>query len=131
MPFSSGKMVAAPNFKRPRILVTQGQWAVLGLLLFAMLLEFVFSPYWHQFYQGNIVTGGGKQKAVSITTEGLMVLVFLFFGAALILLLTGVAQRAGMAIAGLIVLAVVLARAQPIIDWMDATTNALKKASGS
>lgn len=131
MPFSSGKMVAAPNFKRPRILVTQGQWAVLGMLLATLALEFIFSPYWHEFYRGNIVTGGGKDKAVSITSSGLYVMVFLLFGTFVILLLTGINQRAGMAIAGLLLLSVVLARAAPIIDWMDETTEALRKASGT
>lgn len=131
MPFASGKSFAAPNFKKPRILVTQGQWAVLGMLLAALLLEFTFSPYWHKFYRTAIVTGGGKQKALEINNEGLYVLVFLLFGTFVILLLTGVSGKAGMAIAGLLLLSVVLARANPLIDWMNATTQALKEASGT
>lgn len=131
MPMSSGKMFATPDFKRPRVLVTQGQWAVLGMLLFAVALELVFSPYWRQFYSSNIVNGGGSQKAVKITTEGLMVLAFLLFGTFVILLLTGINQRAGMAIAGLLLLAVVLARADPITQWLDSATAAFRSASGA
>lgn len=132
MPFSSGPVVAKPNLRRPPLLVTGGQWGVLGLLLATIALEFVFSPYWRDFYENNLITGsGGKDKKLKVTQEGFMVMAFLVFGSVVILLLTGINQRAGLAIAGLLFLSVFLARAQPIIDWMDATSDALKKASGS
>lgn len=114
-----------------KVQLSRGQWAVLGLLLGAMALEFVFSPYWQKFYQSELTTGNGIDKKVKITTEGLMVLAFLVFGTVMILLLSSVNYRAGLSIAGLLFLAVVLARGGPIIDWLDATTEALKKASGS
>lgn len=131
MPFMQGKMVSAPNFSPPRVLVTRPQWAVLGMLLLAIALEFIFSPYWHNFINSNGLQNADTGKKVYVTNEGFMVVAFLLFAVVMILLLTGVMPRAGYAIAGLLLLSVVLARATPIIDWLDATTATLKKASGS
>lgn len=114
-----------------RVKLSRGQWTIVAMLLAAMALEFIFSPYWHKFYGSNIVTGSGKNKSVSITTEGLMVLAFLLFTLFVLAAFSTVSYKGAFAISGLLLLAVVLARAQPIIDWMDATTAALKKASGS
>jgi hypothetical protein len=108
------------------------QFGVLFLLLAAMGLEFVFSPYWHPFIQDNLGGTGadGKQK-LKISSEGFIVIAFLLFATILILTLTGIFPTAGYAVAGLLLLAVVLARAQPIIDWIDVTTATLKTASGA
>ena len=107
------------------------QWLVLGMLLATIGLEFAFSPYWNTFVQNTMTLGEGAERKIKVTNEGLMVLAFLLFAIILLLLLTGVNARAGYAVAGLLLLSVVLARAQPIIDWLDATTAVLKKASGS
>lgn len=131
MPFSSGPVVRAPNFQRPKVLVTRAQWTVLGMLLIALALEFTFSPYWHPWIRENLVQGAGKAQQILIQPEGFIVIAFLLFATAMILLLTGLNDRAGYAIAGLLLLWAVLVRAQPLIDWLDLTTQTLKKASGA
>lgn len=115
-----------------RIPLHGAQWGVLAMLLGAMGLEFIFSPYWHPFIQDNLGGTGadGKQK-LKISSEGFIVVAFLIFATILILTLTGILPGAGYAVAGLLLLAVVLARAQPIIDWIDVTTSTLKTASGA
>lgn len=118
-----------PGFTRG---ITGAQWGVLAMLLVAVGLEFVFSPYWHPFINTNLAGTGpdGKQK-LYISNEGFIVIGFLLFAIIMILTLTSIKPGAGYAIAGLLLLGVVLARAQPIIDWMDTTTTTLKKESGS
>lgn len=114
-----------------RLRLNRGQWTVVGLLLGAIALELAFSPYWHAFYKEALTKNDGNRQMIYVTNEGFMVVAFLLFGLALITMLAGISPKAGYAIAGLLLLSVVLARAQPIIDWMDATTGYLKEASGS
>ena len=108
-----------------------GQWGVLTMLLVAMGLEFVFSPYWHPWIQQNLVNKAGTGHQVYISNEGFLVVAFLLFTIFVLVLIEGAMPRAGLTVAALILLMVILARAQPIIDWMDATTTALKGASGA
>ena len=77
-----------------RIPLHGAQWGVLALLLGAMGLEFIFSPYWHPFIQDNLGGTGadGKQK-LKISSEGFIVVAFLVFATILILTLTDTARR--------------------------------------
>lgn len=121
---------------RPQIKLNGSQWGVLGILLFAMALEFIFSPYWHPWINDHLRTptldAQNKSKdVILIDNEGFIVLAFLLFSVVVILMLTGVLPKAGYAVAALLLLSVGLARVTPITRWIDATTAALAGKAGA
>lgn len=116
---------------RPHVRLNRAQWTVLGILLLTIALEFVFSPYWHPWINDHLGTDTDKGHKVYVDNQGFIVLGFLIFGVLVILMLTGVAPKAGLAVAGLLLLSVGLARVEPLTRWADQTTAVLRGASGA
>lgn len=114
----------------PSVRLNRAQWTVLGILLIAVTLEFVFSPYWHPWINDHLKTSdvgkdGKPKQQIYIDNNGFIVVGFLIFGILMILMLTGVAPKGGYAVAGLLLLSVGLARVTPITRWIDETTAVL------
>jgi hypothetical protein len=116
---------------RPHVRLNRAQWTVLGILLLTLLLEFVFSPYWHPWINDHLGTDTDKGHKIYVDNQGFLVVGFILFGTLVILMLTGVMPKAGYAIAGLLLLSVALARVSGITRWLDQTTATLRGASGA
>jgi len=117
----------------PKELVTAGkevttggmsgaQWTVLGMLLFVLVIEIAFGPYSRSLID-EFKQGGGKDQQILVTKKGFSLLLLLFFGLAFFMILTAAAPKAGLIFAGLLLLSVMLARYNPVIDWIDALSS--------
>ena len=121
---------------RPHVRLNRAQWTVLGILIATMLLEFIFSPYWHPWINDHLKTSdvgkdGKPKQAIYIDNQGFIVLGFVVFGTLVILMLTGVMPKAGYVVAGLLLLSVFMARASGVTKWLETTTAVLAGASGA
>ena len=102
--------------------MTGAQWAVLGMLLFVMVIEVAFGPYSRNLID-EFRSGAGKQQKLYVTQKGFALIVLFFFGLAFFLIVTAAAPKAGMALAGLLLLSVLLARYNPVVDWINALSS--------
>ncbi len=98
--------------------MTGAQWTVLGMLLFVMVIEIVFGPYSRNLID-EFRSGDGKDQKIFVTKKGLALIILFFFGLAFFLIVTAAAPKAGMMLAGLLLLTVMLARYNPVVNWID------------